>query len=222
MARRRVLTMAELEDNNNASDSDDNIDTVTIIPPDTVDVITDAETMDDGEVSAQHRKRPKKASIYKSADLYVPKWAKTLRKRKIFKFPLISKHFELNKAVQGRKQIELFETNLDTGKIEFILANTMKYAREHRNHDFVCDEVFLRRFFGILLLSGFHTLPSVPDYWSTKPALGIAIVKQAMTRQRFYDIKSYIHFCDNYDLDTTDKMAKVVFDSENLSQFSQQ
>lgn len=113
--------------------------------------------------------------------------------------------------VKDLTPIQLFEKFFDKEVMDFIVKNTIKYARNHNDQDFVFNEVYLRRFLGILLISGFHTLPSIPDYWSTEQALGVPIVKQAMVRQRFYYIKKNIHFCDNDELDPTDKMTKVCF-----------
>lgn len=84
-----------------------------------------------------------------------------------------------------------------------------KVCTNSKRAEFILRWGDLASFLGILLFSGFHTLPSVLDYWSTEQALGVSIVKQAMTRQRFYDIKRYIHFCDNNNLDSTVRMAKV-------------
>lgn len=165
-------------------------------------------------------KKPKKVSKYKPASSFPnAKWTKQ-RSRASKRFPfditatpeaLTDKHFEVNRDIRGLTPIELFELFFDTEVMTFIVEHTLKYARDHNDPNFFFDEVFLRRFLGILILSGFHTLPSVADYWSTEPALGVPIIKQAMARQRFYDIKRNIHFCDNMQLDPNDKMAKVCF-----------
>jgi DNA excision repair protein ERCC-6 len=67
------------------------------------------------------------------------------------------------------------------------------------------------RFIGILLLSGYNSLPKEQDYWSNQPDLGVGIVSSAMSSKRFLLIKSMIHLVDNTKLDTnSSKVAKVL------------
>ena len=62
---------------------------------------------------------------------------------------------------------------------------------------------------GILLLSGYHTLPQTSNYWSTQPDLGVPAVYNVMTRNRFTEIKKYLHLADNQHLQAGDKLSKV-------------
>ena len=40
-------------------------------------------------------------------------------------------------------------------------------------------------FFGTLLLSGYHSLPSKTDYWSNQIDMGISVVAEALSSKRF-------------------------------------
>ena len=56
----------------------------------------------------------------------------------------------------------------------------------------------MRQFIGILFLSGYHMVPQVHLVCAPK-----------MTRTRFWQIKKYIHFADNTQLDKSDKFEKI-------------
>ena len=54
-----------------------------------------------------------------------------------------------------------------------------------------------------------HTLPQSSNYWSTQPDLGVPAVYNVMTRNRFTEIKKYLHLADNQHLQAGDKLSKV-------------
>lgn len=110
----------------------------------------------------------------------------------------------------GSKSVmELFELFIDDGVLNQIVDFTNKYANDNNIHETVADIFEMKRFIGILLLSGYHTLPNVESYWSSQPDLGIPIVKKAMTRKKFQHIKRFLHVSDNEKLDGDDRFAKV-------------
>ena len=53
------------------------------------------------------------------------------------------------------------------------------------------------RFLGILIVSGYHTLPDEAHYWSNQPDLGLPLVSDAMSSKRFIETKRYLHIADN-------------------------
>lgn len=108
----------------------------------------------------------------------------------------------------GKSPYELFSLFFDDGIVSLIAEQTNLYASQ-KNADFEVFEYEIRRFIGIWFLSGYHTLPQIRYYWSKEPDFGDEIVKQALTRNRFDTIKSFIHLADNNNLDKTDGFAKV-------------
>ena len=76
----------------------------------------------------------------------------------------------------------------------------------------------MRKIFGILLLSGYHSLSEEHHYWSRQQDLGLAIVSDTMNRNRYYEIKTYLFFDDNQNLTEGDKMSKIVLLYEMLNQ----
>ncbi|GFW33192.1 piggyBac transposable element-derived protein 2 [Trichonephila clavipes] len=98
-----------------------------------------------------------------------------------------------NEVAWNQDQIHLRKTYL-----EHILTETEKYAKQWKNKpDFSLTIEELKTFIGFLIFSGYHTLSSERDYWSDEEDLMVPIVKNSMTRNRYLEIKSMIHFADN-------------------------
>ena len=58
--------------------------------------------------------------------------------------------------------------------LQQIVQQTVVYAhREKNDKEFAVGEDKVRRFIGIALLSGHHTVSSNRDYWSNQPDLGV-------------------------------------------------
>ena len=64
-------------------------------------------------------------------------------------------------------------------------------------------------FLKVLLLTGYHSLPEEHHYWSTQPDLGVSAVYNTISRNRYHEIKRYLHFADNLRLTEEDKMSKI-------------
>lgn len=101
-------------------------------------------------------------------------------------------------------------------KLDFFLADVYPHlVRETIKYAAVTDSNFqltigeLKRVLGILLLSGYHSLPSRRHYWSTDEDLQCALVAGAISRNRFEEIIRYIHCADNAHLNLSDRMTKL-------------
>jgi hypothetical protein len=81
----------------------------------------------------------------------------------------------------------------------------------------------MNQFLGIQLLSGYHSVPSERDFWSTQPDLHVPLVTETMTLNRYKQIKSNLHLADNHNLEVGNKVAKVLpiysLLNKNLQQF---
>ena len=75
--------------------------------------------------------------------------------------------------------------------------------------NFHVDVDEIRKFLGLLLVSGYHSVPSENDYWSTSEDLENPIFPKTMSRDRFRSIKRYCHVADNCNL-ADSKVAKVL------------
>ena len=82
----------------------------------------------------------------------------------------------------------------------------------------------LRKFVGVLFLSGYHILPQQQMYWDRRNDANIPIFYQAISKNRFFQIKKYLHCADDQNLDLSGKLAQVqpIYDLMNTSikQFS--
>ena len=64
-------------------------------------------------------------------------------------------------------------------------------------------------FIGILLFSGYHSLPRQRLYWNRDEDVNVPFVSSHMSRNRFDEIKKYVHLADNDKVDANDKLYKV-------------
>ncbi|XP_037106245.1 piggyBac transposable element-derived protein 3-like [Syngnathus acus] len=101
-------------------------------------------------------------------------------------------------------------------KLDFFLSDVYPHlVRETIKYAAVTDSNFqltigeLKRVVGILLLSGYHQLPSRRHYWNTDEDLHCALRRWAMSRNRFEEIIRYIHCADNAHLNSSDRMTKL-------------
>lgn len=71
------------------------------------------------------------------------------------------------------------------------------------------DEI--KVFLGINMIMGYHSLPSIANYWSTQKDLEVLPIKNAMSRERFQTILSNLHVNDNTKMDPgkKDKLFKI-------------
>ena len=67
----------------------------------------------------------------------------------------------------------------------------------------------MRLFLATILLTGYVPLPRRKLYWENSPDVHNEALSNAMSRNRFEDILSNLHFSDNLKLDPNDKMTKV-------------
>jgi len=80
----------------------------------------------------------------------------------------------------------------------------------------------LHMFVGILLFSGYHSLPRKQLYWCRNEDVNVRFVSSHMAMNRFGDIKKYIHLADNDKAVAGDKLYKVrEFISQLNNQFQQ-
>lgn len=117
---------------------------------------------------------------------------------------------KLKEELKNQNPVIIFEKLFDQEVLTMIGHYTQTYAAQKNMHDFKVSVDELKTFFGILLLTGYHSLPRERLYWSLDEDCNVPIVSNAMSRNRFQEIKKYLHFCDNLMAgETSDKMFKV-------------
>ena len=112
---------------------------------------------------------------------------------------------------ESMSPVNYFELFFSDHLLKYIVGETNRYAAQRENSDFITTVSEMRKFFGILLFSGYHTVPQARQYWKTSESdVFLPIISQAMRRDRFTLMCKFIHFADNTNLDTSrDRFAKV-------------
>ena len=118
-----------------------------------------------------------------------------------------------NSHLQQLREKELdpkdyFELFFDDALISLIVNKSNLYAAQKNKNLQVTDKE-MRCYLGILMLSGYVTVPRKRMYWENSSDTKNKLVVQAMRRDRFFDIMSNLHFADNTNLDQDDKYAKL-------------
>ncbi|XP_028658906.1 piggyBac transposable element-derived protein 2-like [Erpetoichthys calabaricus] len=119
---------------------------------------------------------------------------------------------KLRQTLAQHNPVQLFEEFFSPEIYDLICKETVRYSTDFRNdHEFHTSTEEVKVFLGILIITGYHKVPSEADYWSDAEDLVVPIVKNAMSRNRFQKLKSYIHFVDNSTADSNigDQSFKV-------------
>ena len=61
----------------------------------------------------------------------------------------------------------------------------------------------MRAFIRMQIVMGYHTLPSIQDYWSSDPTLGVLFISSIMPLKRFEELHAYLHFNNNEQMKPT-------------------
>lgn len=142
--------------------------------------------------------------------------------------PLYTSRPESTSDVKDRQQavkeellelspVQLFEKIFDEEIMQHIVMNSILYASQNNRHSFQLEISDLKKFIGILILSGYHKLPREALYWSLDEDVGVELVSNAMSRNKFREIKRNLHLVNNDEAPSSrDKMFKVRYLSNAL------
>ncbi|KRZ51813.1 PiggyBac transposable element-derived protein 3, partial [Trichinella nativa] len=103
---------------------------------------------------------------------------------------------------------ELFHKILPVEKIEDFADKSQRYALQ-KGVNFEVHVEVLMQFFGLILLSGYHSVPNENHFWSTADDVCVSIVPCVMSRNKFKNVKRYFHLVDNSKLKKDDLMGKI-------------
>jgi Transposase IS4 len=103
----------------------------------------------------------------------------------------------------------MFKLYYDDEVQTLIIDESVKYARQKNNTSFVLDRSDLDVFIGIMLLTGYHSLPKERMYWCRDEDVQIPYVSSKMSRNRFTEFKKFVHVADNDEINAADKNYKV-------------
>ena len=112
--------------------------------------------------------------------------------------------------LEGYSPYQVWKNLFSEDILEHIAFQTNLYSnRDQNNPHLMVSTKEMRSFLGVLLLTGYHSLPEEHHYWSTQPDLGVPAVYNTISRNRYHEIKRYLHFADNQRLTEGDKMSKI-------------
>lgn len=110
---------------------------------------------------------------------------------------------------QDFSAVELFELFFDETLFDHIVVEIRKYALYKNVPDPNITKSELKCFIGILIISGYNTVPSFKLYWDTGVDTRNELIHGAMRRNRLKKIISLMHFEDMKNFSTTDKLWKL-------------
>ena len=151
-------------------------------------------------------------------------WQKTVNFERDFTDSSVGSLSETYPMLKHLTPMAYFDFVFDESMFKLLADQTSLYAKADKNDpNFTITVADVRQFCGVLLLSGYHTLPEEFHYWSNQMDLGVTLVSEAMSSKRFQAIKRYFHAADNRQLEQGNKVAKVkpLYDAlnKNLTQF---
>ena len=106
--------------------------------------------------------------------------------------------------------LQAFLCFFDDELVDKIHFETNLYCtQKHKIGNITKEEIFV--FLGINLIMSYHKLPSIRHYWMNADGMGVPLIRNAMTRDRFVFILGKIHLNDNQKNNPSnqDKLYKV-------------
>lgn len=239
MSRKKFMTAEEAVLMIMEMSSDEEEPEIVVLPPENIGEITDEEGEDDqneemlmevagnvevhaygdediddlytiDETNSGGLEEPQRKKMKKMAGKKKYKWVKNCDK---YSHQMVDTDIQSLAArfplLKDKDPLDMFSLFYDDHILDRIVVESNRYAGQNGAHGFNLTKVELRAFLGILLLSGYHSLAREKLYWSRDEDVGVPIVSDKMPRNRFQEIKRYIHLADNASLDKNDKLAKV-------------
>lgn len=124
------------------------------------------------DINARKQKELKKENAWKKA--------KTLTPIQSEKTPNLE---EIHPELADKTPYELFKMYFDSDIMNLILEETLRYATQNNNYSFSLSEKLLEVFIGIILFSGYHSLPQEDLYWSNSEDCNLPFIQNAMSRK---------------------------------------
>ncbi|KAI4465987.1 transposase is4 [Holotrichia oblita] len=111
---------------------------------------------------------------------------------------------------KNKTAVEIFELLFDNDLMENIVRETKRYAFQRNIHNFDMTVNCLKNVIGIFIYTGYNSLPQEKMYWSEDEDIDRTIIRQCMSRNRYYEIKRNIHFNNNDNISrSTDRIFKI-------------
>jgi hypothetical protein len=117
---------------------------------------------------------------------------------------------ETHPVLSTLRPLQLFRLYFTTEVAEMIVHQSIQYARQMGDMSFTVSVSDIDNFVLILLYTSYVRLPRQDMYWQRDFDLDIPFVPTIMSRQKFRDLKKYLHFCNNDTINVNENLfAKV-------------
>jgi len=203
---------------------------IVVLPPTNVDEETDNDDIDDenvGEAEVNGDLAGEFELVVQDDDFveeeehnFAPRWEKDTCQNDFIKVPFDLNLENIFNRCANMNDIDFFELFFDQFMLEHILQESIVYAGQKNDHNFTLTLDDLKSFLGILMFSGYHQLPQQTHYFTQSEDLGIPLVYNHMTRDRFLTIKKYLHFNDNNNINVLSPKSfkiKPIMDMANVN-----
>jgi hypothetical protein len=138
-----------------------------------------------------------------------PKWVRSApRYPKFSQTQGAMSRLHIEEVLACKTPTELFELMM-IEMFDIIVVESNKYASQQNYHGLNLTVPELKQFIGILLLSGYNCLPREPMYWENAPDISTKIAFSTLSRNRYSEIKRFLHFNDNTKIVKEDRFFKV-------------
>lgn len=116
-----------------------------------------------------------------------------------------------------KSPVDAFRSYFTQNMLDHIVCETNTYAAQKLAHNLKATSQEILIFVGVMLISGYHSLPYRRLYWKLDEDVHLPIVSEAIRRNRFDELMRYLHLANNEKNDGTDKLYKIrpIFDFLN-------
>ena len=112
-------------------------------------------------------------------------------------------------AVRFLSPVDLFELLFSDDVWKLMVCECTRYALFLNCADPKVTIEEMKVFISILIVSGYNVLPGKRFYWESSTDVRNELIYKSMRRDRFIQIMRFMHFADNTQPDTSDKMWKL-------------
>ena len=130
---------------------------------------------------------------------------------------------DLRLDLQTAEPIDFYRLFLNNNLVADIIRETNRYGSTNSSSFINMEEGEFLKFIGLCLHMGIVKLPTLRNYWSSRMIYGgNSVCRSTMTRDRFESILCNLHFCNNNDHDSRDRLFKIssILNSFNLTSSS--
>ncbi|XP_035212385.1 piggyBac transposable element-derived protein 3-like [Stegodyphus dumicola] len=103
--------------------------------------------------------------------------------------------------LRGKSPVECFEILFDNETVTYIVQQSVIYARQKNNHQFQLSNNCLKIYWNTSFSLAIIHFSQEQLYWCEDEDMNILCVRACMSRNRYLEIKRFLHISDNSDLE---------------------